>query len=93
MHLLALVIVLCDVAYNPFGSYGGGTPYVGNLDLAVVIIFVIAFSAFFNTYQEYQADRVLEAFRAGMTGHTYVDGTRLHMRANRSPSVHHRHSR
>lgn len=41
---------LCFAAYNPFGSYQGGTPYVGNLYLAIIVLFVIAFRSEFRSF-------------------------------------------
>jgi len=58
--ILWAAAVLCFLAYRPLGALGGNTPDPLNLTLSMVLVAVIFLQAFFNFYQEYKSDCVMD---------------------------------
>lgn len=70
--LFLIAATICILAWKPIGGLGGETPDPVNLDLGVLLIFVIIVQAGFNAFQDWSSTKIMKSIRNMMPCMAYV---------------------
>lgn len=70
--LFSAAAVLCILAWQPIGALNGETPQILNLALGVMLILVVIIQGFFNAFQDWSSQKVMNSIKNMMPSNAYV---------------------